>query len=151
MDGRVPERRRRPKPGRSGNPSGRPEGGATSVARVVQQELERLVAGDPGLGDEGPITRRRRLVRALLDAIERCDARAAKSFRAPERRRKGRGEAMNPERPPGVLEDRANEEISGQAETRGGNYPAERNDDASLQDPRIARVSGRLTFGTLRE
>ena len=75
MDGRVPERRRRPKPGRSGNPSGRPEGGATSVARVVQQELERLVAGDPGLGDEGPITRRRRLVRALLDAIERCDAR----------------------------------------------------------------------------
>ncbi len=29
----------------------------------------------------------------------------------------GLSEAMNPERPPGALEDRADEEISGQAET----------------------------------
>ncbi len=50
----------------------------TSLDRVLEQELERLVEGDASLGDEGPITRRRRLVRALLDAIERGDARAAK-------------------------------------------------------------------------
>ncbi len=29
----------------------------------------------------------------------------------------GRSEAMNPERPPGAFEDRADEEISGQADT----------------------------------
>lgn len=38
----------------------------------------RLIEGRPEPGDEGWITRRRRLVRALLDAIERGDARAAK-------------------------------------------------------------------------
>ncbi len=37
-----------------------------------------LVEGDASLGDEGPISRRRRLVRALLDSIERGDARAAR-------------------------------------------------------------------------
>ena len=31
------------------------------------------VPGDPNLGDEGRICRRRRLVRALLDAVERGD------------------------------------------------------------------------------
>jgi hypothetical protein len=35
--------------------------------------LERLVDGDPTLGDEGRICRRRRLVRALLSAVERGD------------------------------------------------------------------------------
>jgi hypothetical protein len=44
----------------------------------MEQELDRLVEGDPSLGDEGRITPRRRLVRALLDAIERGDGRAAK-------------------------------------------------------------------------
>ncbi len=62
------------------NPNGRPKGAATSLDRVLEQELERLVEGDPSLGDEGRITRRRRVVRALLDAIERGDARAAKAI-----------------------------------------------------------------------
>ena len=51
------------------------------------------VEGDSNLGDEGRITRRRRLVRALLDAIERGDARAAKPildriWPAPDKRQK---------------------------------------------------------------
>ncbi len=44
----------------------------------MEQELDRLVESDPSLGDEGRISRRRRLVCALLGAIERGDARAAK-------------------------------------------------------------------------
>ncbi len=40
--------------------------------------LQRAVNPRATLGDEGRITRRRRLVRALLDAIERGDGRAAK-------------------------------------------------------------------------
>ncbi len=44
----------------------------------MEQELDRLVEGDPTLGDDGRISRRRRLVRALLDATERGDGRAAK-------------------------------------------------------------------------
>lgn len=39
------------------------------VPIFLEQELDRLVEGDPGLGDEGRISRRLRLVRALLDAI----------------------------------------------------------------------------------
>jgi hypothetical protein len=44
----------------------------------VEQELDRLVEGDPSLGDEGRITRWRRLVRAQLDVLERGYGRAAK-------------------------------------------------------------------------
>ena len=76
--GVVPPEATRFKPGRSGNPKGRPKGAATSLDRILEQELDRLVEGDPSLGDEGRISRRLRLVRALLDAIERGDARAAK-------------------------------------------------------------------------
>jgi hypothetical protein len=39
----------------------------------LEQELEREVPGDPALDDNSPIPRRRRLVRALLDAVERGD------------------------------------------------------------------------------
>ncbi len=78
--GVVPPEATRFKPGRSGTPNGRPKGAATSLDRVLEQELERLVEGDPSLGDDGRITRRRRVVRALLDAIERGDARAAKAI-----------------------------------------------------------------------
>ena len=78
--GVVPPEATRFKPGQSGNPKGRPKGAATSTERVLEQELERLVEGDPSLGDEGPITRRRRLVRALLTAVERGDVRAAKAI-----------------------------------------------------------------------
>ena len=39
-----------------------------------------VAEGDPSLGDDGRITRRRRVVRALLDAIERGDARAPKAI-----------------------------------------------------------------------
>ena len=42
--------------------------------------LERMVEGDPSVGDSGHISRRRRLVRSLLDSIERGDYRAAKPF-----------------------------------------------------------------------
>ena len=76
--GVIPPEATRFKPGKSGNPNGRPKGAATSLDRVLEQEFERLVEGDPSLGDKGRITRRRRVVRALLDAIERGDARAAK-------------------------------------------------------------------------
>ena len=76
--GVVPPRETRFKPGESGNPNGRPKGAATSFEKILEQELERLVEGDPSLGDEGPISRRRRLVRALLDAVERGDTRVAK-------------------------------------------------------------------------
>lgn len=64
--------------GVSGNPKGRPKGAMTSFDRILEQELERLVEGDPSLGDEGRISRRRRLVRALLDAAESGDVRAAR-------------------------------------------------------------------------
>ncbi len=76
--GVVPPRQTRWRPGESGNPKGRPKGAATSLDRILEQELERLVEGDPSLGDEGRISRRTRIVRALLDAIEGGDARAAK-------------------------------------------------------------------------
>ncbi len=76
--GVVPPRETRFKPGESGNPNGRPKGAATSLERILEQELERLVDGDASLGDQGPITRRRRLVPAFLDSIEGGDARAAK-------------------------------------------------------------------------
>ncbi len=46
----------------------------------MEQELERMVDGDESLGDNGRICRRRRLVRSLLDSIERGDYRAAKPF-----------------------------------------------------------------------
>ena len=39
-----------------------------------------MVDGDESLGDNGRISRRRRLVRSLLDSIERGDYRAAKPF-----------------------------------------------------------------------
>ncbi len=42
-------------------------GAATSLDRVLEQELERLVEGDPSLGDEGRTSCRRRLVRATQD------------------------------------------------------------------------------------
>jgi len=76
--GVVPPEATRFKPGRSGNPKGRPKGAETSLNKILEQELEHLVEGDPSLGDEGRITRRRRLVRTLLAATERGDARAAK-------------------------------------------------------------------------
>ncbi len=76
--GVVPPEATRFRPGKSGNPKGRPAGAETSFERILEQELDRLVEGDPSLGDEGRIPRRRRLVRALLDAIERGDGRAAK-------------------------------------------------------------------------
>ena len=44
----------------------------------MEQELDRLMDGNPSLGDQGRICRRRRMVRALLDAIEGGDTRAAK-------------------------------------------------------------------------
>jgi len=72
--GVVPPHESRWKPGESGNPNGRPKGAATSFERVLAQELERQVPGDPNFGDEGRICRRRRLVRALLDAVERGDS-----------------------------------------------------------------------------
>lgn len=71
--GNVPPVDTRWKPGESGNPNGRPKGSATSFERVLEQELEREVPGDPALGDQGRICRRRRLVRALLAAVERGD------------------------------------------------------------------------------
>ena len=67
-------------PGQSGNPKGRPKGALTSFDKLLEQELERMVDGDASLGDEGRICRRRRLVRSLLDSIERGDYRAAKPF-----------------------------------------------------------------------
>ena len=48
------------------------------VREQIRRYAERLVEGDPSLGDGGRVSRRRRLVRALLEAIERGDARAAK-------------------------------------------------------------------------
>ena len=39
-----------------------------------------MVDGDASLGDNGRISRRRRLVRSLLDALERGDTRVAKIF-----------------------------------------------------------------------
>jgi hypothetical protein len=72
--GVVPPVETRWKPGESGNPNGRPNGAATSFERVLEQELERQVPGDSSLGDESRICRRRRLVRALLDAVERGDS-----------------------------------------------------------------------------
>lgn len=71
--GVVPPIHTRWRPGESGNPKGRPKGAATSFACVLEQELERQVEGDPTLGDGGQISRRRRLVRALLTAAERGD------------------------------------------------------------------------------
>jgi len=76
--GVVPPEATRFRPGRSGNPKGRPVGAKTSLERIMDQELDRLVEGDPSLGDEGRIPRWRRLVRALLDAIERGDGRVAR-------------------------------------------------------------------------
>lgn len=71
--GVIPPLETRWKPGQSGNPNGRPKGAATSFERVLEQELDRQVDGDPTLGDDGRISRRRRLVRALLAAVERGD------------------------------------------------------------------------------
>ncbi len=71
--GVVPPVETRWKPGESGNPKGRPKGAATSFERVLEQELDRHVEGDSTLGDDGRISRRRRLVRALLAAVERGD------------------------------------------------------------------------------
>ena len=71
--GVIPPAETRWKPGQSGNPKGRPKGAATSFERVLEQELDRQVDGDPTLGDDGRISRRRRLVRALLAAVERGD------------------------------------------------------------------------------
>ena len=76
--GVVPPKETRWRPGKSGNPKGRPKGATTSLDKILEQELERLVEGDASLGDDGRISRRRRLVRTLLDAAERGDARAAK-------------------------------------------------------------------------
>ena len=70
--GNVPPDESRWQPGESGNPKGRPKGAATSFEKVLEQELDQLVDGDPVL-DDGRITRRRRLVRALLGAVERGD------------------------------------------------------------------------------
>lgn len=70
--GNIPPVETRWRPGESGNPNGRPKGSKTSFERILEQELDRLVAGDPDL-DGGRITRRRRLVRALLSAVERGD------------------------------------------------------------------------------
>jgi hypothetical protein len=70
-EGNAPPVENRWQPGQSGNPNGRPKGAETSFERVLRQELERLVDGDSSLGDNGRICRRRRLVRALLDAVER--------------------------------------------------------------------------------
>lgn len=44
----------------------------------MEQDLDRLVEGDSSFGDEGRMTRRWRLVRALLDAAEDGGIRAAK-------------------------------------------------------------------------
>jgi hypothetical protein len=71
--GVIPPPETRWKPGQSGNPKGRPKGAATSFERILAQELDRQVDGDPTLGDDGRISRRRRLVRALLAAVERGD------------------------------------------------------------------------------
>ena len=71
--GVIPPVETRWKPGQSGNPKGRPKGSATSFERVLEQELDRQVQGDPTLGDDGHISRRRRIVRALLAAVERGD------------------------------------------------------------------------------
>jgi hypothetical protein len=71
--GVIPPVATRWRPGQSGNPRGRPKGAATSFERVLEQELERQVDGDPTLGDDERISRRRRLVRALLAAVERGD------------------------------------------------------------------------------
>ena len=71
--GVIPPIETRWKPGQSGNPKGRPKGAATSFERVLEQELERQVEGDSAQGDDGRISRRRRLVRALLAAVERGD------------------------------------------------------------------------------
>ena len=49
--GVVPPVETRWKPGQSGNPNGRPKGAATSFERVLEQELERHVPGDPNPGD----------------------------------------------------------------------------------------------------
>ena len=78
--GVVPPRETRFKPGQSGNPKGRPKGALTSFDCLLEQELERMVDGDPSLSDGVRISRRRRLVRSLLDSIERGDFRAAKPF-----------------------------------------------------------------------
>jgi hypothetical protein len=68
--GVIPPIETRWQPGQSGNPKGRPKGAATSFERVLEQELDRQVDGDSTLGDDGRISRRRRIVRALLAAFD---------------------------------------------------------------------------------
>lgn len=68
--GVIPPPATRFRPGVAVPGAGRPKGSATSLAAAFERELERLVAGDPLL-DKGRVTRRTKLVRAVLSAVER--------------------------------------------------------------------------------
>ncbi len=78
--GVIPPEETRFQPGESGNPNGRPKGSETSLACIWDQELERLVEGNPAYGDKERITRRRRLVRLFIEKAEGGDMRMAKLF-----------------------------------------------------------------------
>ena len=75
--GNIPPIEHRWTKGRSANPAGRPRGSRDSFEVVIRRELNRRVAGNPSLDGKARISRRTRLVRAILNRVEAGDTRAA--------------------------------------------------------------------------